>query len=183
MEHIDTAAAHGLADALRASWDELTAAIDASAGGWGDRTLESEDDEADAWSPRLAAWHVITGERMRTVYLRHIVDDAPSDPLDMLAGAGAGIPEFDDSTLRDQYRATKTPDEMRPILTRARDDSAALVSGLHDDQLALAAKRSAFMHEYLAGHGQSSGNDVRGVLLHGAVHLRDHARQLSPRGH
>ncbi len=54
MEHIDTAAAHGLADALRASWDELTAAIDASAGGWGDRTLESEDDEADAWSPR--AW-------------------------------------------------------------------------------------------------------------------------------
>ena len=179
MEHIPTGTAGELATALRASWEELAAAIDASVDSWEDRTLEPEDGEADAWSPRLAAWHAITGERIRTVYLVHILKETPSEPLDMMAFATTGVSGIDPSTLRDQFRVTKTPDEMRSIFARARDASVALASQLRDGQLAQAAKLTAFMHEYLNSHAQSPGDDVRGVLLHGAVHLRDHARQIA----
>ena len=179
MEAIQTGTVSELAEALLSGWQELATAIDVSATGWEDRTLEPEDD-SDAWSPRLAAWHAITGERLRVAYLEHIVSDAAGDdPPDMMAFMAAGGPGFDPEATRAQFSVTKTPDEMRVVLAAARDDTTALVSRLQDEQLGQAAKLTGFMHEYLTSHGQSPGDDVRGVLLHGAVHLRDHARQIT----
>jgi hypothetical protein len=66
MEPIPTDSAEELRDALADGWETLETAIEARTDDWEERTLESEDDSSDVWSPRLAAWHAITGERIRT---------------------------------------------------------------------------------------------------------------------
>ena len=180
MEQISTKTSREFMSLLQEAWSDLAAAINASAQSWEKRTLESEDPDADAWSPRLAAWHVITGERIRTAYLQHLIAERPTKPVHMMAYAASTADlGLGNETLRAEFLETKSLSEMLVRLSDAQEQSVTLLAALSDEDLSISASLTSFMHEYLRGHGQEPSDDVRGVLLHGAVHLRDHARHLA----
>lgn len=180
MELIATATTGDLLPSLRRSWDELHAAVDVARARWLDRTLEAEGPDEKAWSPRQAAWHAVAGEFIRLAYLRHIVAGQPASPVDMMAFAAtpaagdAGL-----SALPERARKVRTVDEMLGVCSELRDSTVTFLEGLIDADLLVQARLSGFMHSYLRGHDQTGSDDVRGSLLHGAVHLRDHARQIA----
>lgn len=182
MEQLPTDSIQHLTQGFDDAWSQLESAIQSARTRWSDRTLESEDSDADAdaWSPRLAAWHALSGERIRFAYVQHLVSDQPSDPVEMMKfAAAATAPPVTLSALSDQFRSTVTPEQMLAVMSDARQASRRLLQSLAPSDLDLPATLSDFMHHYLTDHGQRPTNNVRGSLLHGIVHLRDHAAQIS----
>ena len=180
MEFIATATTDDLLSAVRSSWDELHVSVGAARAEWLDRTLEAEDPTEKAWSPRQAAWHAVAGEFIRLAYLRYILAEKPNAPADMMAFAAS--PAAGDaglSALRTRSPEIRTVDDMLAVCTQLRDSTATFVRGLSESDLVTEATLSDFMHGYLGGHGQTANNDVRGSLLHGVVHLQDHAHQIA----
>jgi len=177
MEVIAISGVEAIRTELDRSWDELSGAISASASWWDERRLEPEDGGGEPWSPRLAIWHALAGERIRSAYIADLIEAQPPQPLDMMAFAGR-----DDVgllvDLRVQFRATVTSDQMMIVFGQIRAEAQRLLVDLDEDALDGSATLTDFMHEYLRAHEQSPSDSVRGVLLHGAVHLRDHARQV-----
>jgi hypothetical protein len=181
MRRVATSTINDLREALEQAWNELSAAIDAASAVWDDRVLESEDESADAWSPRLAAWHAIAGERIRARYIDHLVTQHPGPPDDgdmMAFAASAAASDASLDGLRVEFRATRTPADMRAALTTAREGLRGLLLRLTDEDLDVPATISDFVREYISARAQPPTPDVRGSLLHGVVHLRDHARQM-----
>lgn len=177
MEVIAISGVESVRTELNRSWDELSGAISASASWWDERRLEPEDGGGEPWSPRLAIWHAIGAERIRSAYIAHLIEARPTQPSDMMAFAGRDdIGLLDD--LRAQFRATVTSDQMMIVFGQIRAETQRLLEDLDDGALDVTAALTDFGHEYLRAHGQSPSDSVRGVLLHGAVHLRDHARQV-----
>ena len=180
MENIPTRTPSELRSALEESWAELFSAIRVAENKWDDRLLIPEDDDSAAWSPRHAAWHAVAGELFRTAYLNHVVSRELGLNGGMMqfaaspAGAEAGL-----DALGDRARATRTTEEMLAAGTEAREASVRFIDRLTSEDLNAPATLGDFMQGYLKLHGQVASNDVRGSLVHGAVHLRDHARQIA----
>ncbi len=180
MERINTDSVESLSQGLSIAWLELADALNRAAPHWNERRLESEDPNADAWSPRLAAWHAISGERVRVSYLRHLLATRPTSPPEMMQFARSNpIAEPTLAGLQREFRDVQTPEAMMQILETARTASKSLLAELGEADLEAPAPISGFMLKYLREREQSPASNIRGVLLHGIVHLLDHARQIA----
>lgn len=179
MDQIQASTVSDLREGLGRAWDELATAIDSAGAIWDQRVLESEDAVADAWSPRLAAWHAIAGERIRAAYIQHLVIQHPAHPGDMMAfAASPDASHASVDALRAEFRETRTPAEMHKALTTAREAIIHALLRLTDADLEVLAEISDFARDYVRERAQTPTSDVRGSLLHGIVHLSDHARQI-----
>lgn len=167
-----------LKPAMEKAWEALSSAIATAAPVWDERILEPEG-EGDAWSPRLAAWHAISGERIRSAYLRHLLAERPAAPDDMMAFAGSDASGGLTNVLRAEYRQAATPDDVARVLADARRAAEELVAGLSADDLGASARLNPVMESYVRERGHTPENSVRGVLVHGVVHMGDHARQIA----
>lgn len=177
MDAIRNDSVPALREALDGAWEEFLAAIGKSEGRWEDRILESEGPE-DAWSPRLAAWHVVAGERIRASYLRYLLSGGSEPVGDMMEYAASGRGEVTMAGLREEFRAVKTPEQMRAAAEHSRAGSIELLGNLSDADLAKPATNSTFVHGYLRERGQDPTDTVGGLLVHGVVHLRDHTEHI-----
>jgi hypothetical protein len=160
------------------AWDALASAVEGAAGAWDERILEPEG-EGDAWSPRLAVWHAISGERIRTAYVRHLLAERPAAPDDMMAFAASDASGGLTDVLRSEYRQAAGPEAVAAVLAEARRSAEELLARLSADDLAVAARLSDGMESYLSERGHAPEGSVHGVLVHGIVHMGDHARQIA----
>jgi hypothetical protein len=178
MSTVQASSVEEIRRATADAWDALASAVEGAAGAWDERILEPEG-EGDAWSPRLAAWHAISGERIRAAYLRHLLAERPAEPDDMMMFAASPASGGLIGALRDEYRHAASPDDVARVLTEARRGAEQLVDDLSASDLTVTARLNAVMESYLREHGEAPEGSVRGVLVHGVVHMGDHARQIA----
>jgi len=171
--------------ALRSQIDlarqELRNAIVAADEQWTRPILEPEDGDAawsgvTTWTPREAAEHAISGERLFAEFLAHTLDHASVTPLNDFIAA-----QDDWERYNRRFKAIDLGSSAEGV--RVLDDEAqridAVIAGLSDAQLSTPVGLLDYHIDYLTAQGCPASKTIGGLLSLIACHDQDHARQLA----
>ena len=164
--------------AIEAGWDEFLTAVAGAGEGWEEITLVADDQAEDSWSPRQAAWHVVSGASFRNDFLRYILSERPTLPADTatFATSKAGMSAL--ATLSERHEVEGSARASIAAGSTLKRATSELLTNLKKGDLDVGVAMGPVSHKYLRGLGFTQSDDLRGMLLNSAVHLRDHARQI-----
>lgn len=148
---------------------------------WTEPILEPEQSDAawtgaTTWTPREAAEHAVSGERLFTEFLANALDHASVMPLNDFIAA---LDDWERHHRR--FRSIELASSAKAV--RVLDDEAeridAVIAGLSDAQLSTPVGLLDYHIDYLTAQGCPASKTIGGLLSLIACHDQDHARQLA----